>query len=112
MLVGITVFVLIEFALTGFLETTLVARLLLLERYQRWYPFACTSLYLIHSTIFFVVTAGNSIFRLNNLAIQISGALVTLLCSWAGNRLVNKSHLRTGLREQASPLAPASNLEP
>ena len=60
--VGFTLFILIEFALTGYLATTLISRFALRGRMQRFYPYVCAGPYLLHSTIFFVA-AGNSLFR-------------------------------------------------
>lgn len=86
--VGITLFILIEFALTGYLATTLISRYALRGRLQRFHPYLCAGLYLTHSTIFFVA-GGNSLFSGDDLAIQLSGACLTLACAWVGNRLVN-----------------------
>jgi hypothetical protein len=85
--VGLTLFILIEFALTGYLATTLISRFALRGVLQRFYPYVCAGLYLIHSTIFFVI-AGNSLLRTDDLAIQFGGACLTSACAWAGNRLV------------------------
>jgi hypothetical protein len=85
--VGFTLFILIEFALTGYLATTLISRFALRGRLQRFYPYVCARLYLLHSTIFFVA-AGNSPFRRDDLPIQLGGACLTLTCTWGGNRLI------------------------
>lgn len=85
--VGLTLFILIEFALTGYLATTLISRFALRGRWQRFYPYVCAGLYLLHSTIFFVL-AGNSLLRTSNLLMQLAGACLTLACSWGGNRLI------------------------
>lgn len=85
--VGIILFILFEFALTGYLATTLISRFALQGKLQRFYPYACAGLYLIHSTIFFVA-AGNSILRKDDLVIEFGGACLTLACTWGGNRLV------------------------
>ena len=88
--VGITLFILIEFALTGYLATTLISRFALRGRMQRFYPYVCAGLYLLHSTIFFVA-AGNSLFRRDDLIIQLSGACLAYACTWSGNRLVART---------------------
>jgi hypothetical protein len=87
--IGITLFILIEFALTGYLATTLISRFALRGRLQRFYPYVCASLYLLHSSIFFVVL-GNSLLRVHNLVLQLGGACLTLACTWAGNRLLSQ----------------------
>jgi hypothetical protein len=84
---GISAFILIEFAMTGYLATTLISRFALRGRAQQLYPFVCAGLYLLHSTIFFV-GAGNPFLRRDDLVIQLCGAILTLACSWGGNRLV------------------------
>jgi hypothetical protein len=84
---GISAVVLIEFAMTGYLATTLISRFALRGRMQRLYPYACAGLYLLHSTIFFVA-AGNPLLRVEDLQIQLPGAVMTLAFSWGGNRLV------------------------
>jgi hypothetical protein len=86
--VGISLFILIEFALTGYLATTLISRFILRGGLRRWYPYVCAGLFLIHSTIFFVVGAGNHLFRGDDLALQLAGACLTLACTWAGNQMV------------------------
>jgi hypothetical protein len=86
--VGFTFFILFEFALTGYLVTTLISRFALRGRLQRFYPYVCAGLYLLHSTIFFVA-AGNTLLRRDDLVIQIGGACLTLACTWAGNRLID-----------------------
>jgi hypothetical protein len=103
---GIALVIVIEFAITGYLATTLIARFAWLGRMQRFYPYVCAGLYLLHSTIFFVVAAGNSLFRGEDLAIQLGGACLALTCTWCGNQLVahwsrsrrNEVVLRNGLR--------------
>ncbi len=85
--IGISVFVLIEFAMTGYLVTTLISRFALRGKAQQSYPLVCAGLYLLHSTIFFV-GGGNSFMRKDDLIIQLCGAILTLACSWGGNRLV------------------------
>ena len=52
--VRVTLFILIEFAVTGYLATTLISRFALRGRQQRLYPYVCAGLYLVHSSIFFV----------------------------------------------------------
>jgi hypothetical protein len=86
--VGISLFILIEFASTGYLVTTLISRFLFRGGLRRWYPYVCAGLFLIHSTIFLVVGAGNVLFREDDLAIQLAGACLTLACAWTGNQLV------------------------
>jgi hypothetical protein len=85
--VGITLFILIEFGITGYLATTLICRFALRGSLRRFYPYLCAGLYLIHSTIFFVAV-GNSLFRRDDLAIQLGGVFLTLACTWSGNRLI------------------------
>jgi len=84
---GISVFVLIEFAATGYLATTLISRFVLRGKIQRLYPYVCAALYLIHSTIFFIA-AGNPLLRRDDWIIQICGALLALACTWGGNQLI------------------------
>ena len=86
-LFGISIAVLIEFAMTGYLATTLISRFALRGKLQRLYPYACAGLYLLHSTIFFVA-AGNPLLRVEDLEIQFPGAILALACAWGGNRLV------------------------
>jgi hypothetical protein len=86
---GISTVVLIEFALTGYLATTLISRFALRGKVQGLYPYVCAVLYLLHSTIFFV-GAGNPLLRVEDLAIQFPGAILALACTWAGNRLVDR----------------------
>jgi hypothetical protein len=85
--VGISLFILIEFAVTGYLATTLISKFILRGGQRRWYPYVCAGLFLIHSTIFFV-GAGNRLLEGDNLAIQLAGACVTLVCTWVGNQLL------------------------
>jgi hypothetical protein len=87
MIFGISAFVLIEFAMTGYLATTVISRCYLRSKKQLFYPYVTALLYLVHSTIFFV-TVGNRLFEKDNLAIQFSGAVVAFACSWLGNRAV------------------------
>jgi hypothetical protein len=86
-LFGISIVVLIEFTMTGYLATTLISRFALRGKVQRLYPYACAGLYLLHSTIFFVA-AGNPLLRVEDLEIQFPGAILALACTWGGNRLV------------------------
>ena len=86
---GISLFVLFEFAITGYLATTLISRFVLRGRLQNWYPYVCAGLYLLHSTIFFV-GAGNPIQRSDDLAIQVCGAVLTAACTWGGNQLIGR----------------------
>jgi hypothetical protein len=84
---GISAFVLFEFAMTGYLATTLITRFVLRGKVQRLYPYVCAVLYLLHSTIFFVA-GGNPLLRREDLIIQLCGTLLTLACTLGGNRLV------------------------
>jgi hypothetical protein len=84
---GIVVFIMFEFAMTGYLATTLISRFALRGNMQRFYPPVCAGLYLLHSSIFFIA-AGNSLFRRSDLIIQLGGACLTLACTWGGNRLI------------------------
>jgi hypothetical protein len=77
--------ILIEFAITGYLATTAIARFTLRNGRRHLYPFVGAGLYLLHSSIFFVLS-GNSIFRKDDWIIQLGGAGVTLICTSAGNR--------------------------
>ena len=74
-LFGISSVVLIEFALTGYLLTTLLAAQFLHR--DRWflYPLVSFGLYLIHSEIFFAFT-GNGMLDRQDLTIQIGGACI------------------------------------
>ena len=46
---GITLFILIEFAMTGYLATTLLSRFALRGRMQGFYPYVCAGLYRLDS---------------------------------------------------------------
>jgi hypothetical protein len=74
-LLGISWVVLIEFALTGYLLTTLLAAQFLPRDRWFYYPLASFGLYLIHSGIFFAL-AGNRLLDKQNLTIQIGGACI------------------------------------
>ena len=87
MFFGISLFVLIEFAITGYVVTTFVLRFALRGSVRQLYPYACACLYLLHSTIFFVAL-GNPLLRVEDLEIQFAGAVLALACTWVGNRLV------------------------
>jgi len=84
-LVGISSVVLIEFALTGYVVTTLLSALLIPRLYRYLYPSVCFGLYLIHSEIFFI-GAGNRMFEKSNLAVQIGGACLAFAITLAGDR--------------------------
>ena len=75
LLFGISSVVLLEFALTGYLLTTLLASQFLPR--DRWflYPLVSFGLYLIHSEIFFAF-AGNQMLDREDLIIQIGGACI------------------------------------
>lgn len=94
---GISTVVLIEFAMTGYLATTLISRFALRGKVRGLYPYACAVLYLLHSTVFFVA-AGNPLLRVEDLAIQFPGAILALACTWDGNRLVDRWNRSTSLR--------------
>jgi hypothetical protein len=83
---GISAFVLIEFALTGYLLTTVISALYLPRRQRFLYPLVSGSLYLIHSGIFFVAV-GNHVFDKHNLFIQVGGASITFAVTLVGDRL-------------------------
>ena len=85
-LLGVSGLVLIAFALTGYLLTTLLAALFVPRRRNYVYPAICCVLYLIHSEIYFVAL-GNRMFESRFLvAIQIGGACLTFLTTLAGDR--------------------------
>ena len=87
--VGITLMILIQFGLTGYLVTTGIVGIFF--RFVRYlpYPLAVGVLYFIHSTIFFLA-AGNHFFDKQNLIIQICGTCTAFLCAFAGNKLVGR----------------------
>jgi hypothetical protein len=89
-LFGISSMVLIEFALTGYLLTTLLAAQFLPR--DRWflYPLASFVLYLIHSGIFFVA-AGNRLLDKENLTIQIGGASIAFGLTLIGDHFRNQT---------------------
>lgn len=93
-LIGISIMVLIEFMITGFIVTTLLSALLLPHSHRYFYPAVSFSLYLIHSEIFFVA-AGNRMFDKSNLEIQIGGACITFAVTLAGDHLRQHRLLRT-----------------
>jgi hypothetical protein len=82
--VSISSMVLIEFAFTGYVVTTLLSALLIPRRRRYLYPPVSFGLYLIHSEIFFVA-AGNRMFEKSNLAIQIGGACLAFAITLAGD---------------------------
>jgi hypothetical protein len=85
--VGLTLMILFYFGVTGFLITTLIARLAMRGKSERFYPYVCAGLYLIHSTMFFVAN-GNSPFRISDLTLQLAGSCLMFACTWIGNRLI------------------------
>ena len=91
--------VLIEFALTGYLITTLLAAQFVPR--QRWffYPSASSSLYLIHSGIFFIA-GGNRLLDKQNLAIQIGGASIAFAVTVVGDRMRSR-HFTSALAGHA-----------
>ena len=85
--VGTGAMVLIEFVLTGYVLTTLLAALFLPRRNFCFYPAVCSGLYLIHSAIF-LIALGNHIFESGFfIAFQLGGACLTFLITLAGDRL-------------------------
>ncbi|WP_263382189.1 hypothetical protein [Granulicella arctica] len=97
--IGLTLVILMEYALTGYLATTLIARFSMRGRLQRFYPYVCAGLYLIHSTIFFVL-AGNSSFRTSDLILQVAGACATFASTLGTNQLISKANERRRESEQ------------
>ena len=85
-LVGISSVVLIEFAITGYLLTTLLSALFVPRNHRYLYPAISLSLYLIHSEIFFIA-AGNRMFVSNNLAIQLGGGCIAFAVTLAGDHM-------------------------
>ena len=79
-------FVLIEFAITGYLLTTVISALYLPRRQRFLYPSVSAGLYLIHSGIFFVAV-GNHLLDKQNLSIQIGGACITFALTFIGDRM-------------------------
>ena len=89
---GMSFMVLIEFAVTGYLFTTLGAALYLPRTYRFLYPLLSSTLYLIHSEIFFL-SLGNRILDVHNLSIQIGGACSAFALTLAGDYLRGSSTL-------------------
>jgi hypothetical protein len=83
---GMSAMVLIEFAFTGYLLTTLLAALFMPRRQRVLYPLVSFGLYLIHSGIFFVL-AGNRILNKYNNSIQIGGACIVFAVTLFGEHL-------------------------
>jgi hypothetical protein len=83
---GVSAMVLIEFAVTGYLLTTILSALYLPRRHRFLYPLATFGLYLIHSGIFFV-GVGNRILDKHNLSIQIGGACIAFALTTVGEHL-------------------------
>jgi hypothetical protein len=83
---GMSVFVLLEFAITGYLVTTAIAAFFLPLRGRFLYPAACSCLYLLHSEIFFV-GVGNPWFYKRNVVIQVGGAFLAFMLTLLGDRM-------------------------
>jgi hypothetical protein len=83
---GMSVFVLMEFTVTGYLLTTVISALYLPRRQRFLYPSISAGLYLFHSGIFFI-GVGNHILDKQNLSIQIGGACITFALTLIGDRL-------------------------
>jgi hypothetical protein len=105
-LFGISIVVLIEFAMTGYLATTLISRFALRGKVQRLYPYACAGLYLLHSTIFFVA-AGNPLLRVEDLdpvprrnsGVSVHMGRKSTGCSLGqGQQCLARCSLKTGFR--------------
>jgi hypothetical protein len=96
LLFGISSVVLIEFALTGYLLTTLLAAQFFPR--NRWflYPSVSFGLYLIHSGIFFAFS-GNRLLDKEDLTIQIGGSCIAFGLTLIGDRFRN-SNLPTTIR--------------
>jgi len=90
LLFGISSVVLIEFALTGYLLTTLLAAQFLPRDRWFFYPLASFGLYLIHSEIFFAFS-GNRLLDREDLAIQIGGACIAFGLTLAGDHFRHSS---------------------
>lgn len=79
--------VLMFFGYTGYLITTAIAGFTL-RKYKKWvYPATTALLYVLHSTIFFLMAGNHMINRRNNV-IQLCGALVAFWCAWVGTALL------------------------
>jgi hypothetical protein len=89
-LFGISAMVFIEFALTGYLLTTLLAAQFLPR--ARWfsYPLVSLCLYLMHSTLFFTLL-GNRVLDRHDLAIQVGGGGMAFLLTAVGDRYRKRS---------------------
>jgi hypothetical protein len=92
-LIGIALFVLIEFTMTGYLVTTALASVFLRSRAWFLYPIASAALYLIHSEAFFVAV-GNKMFDKSNARIQVLGACITFACTFAGSRVLSRRGIK------------------
>ena len=86
LLFGLTSVVLIEFALTGYLLTTLLAALFLPRDRWFFYPLTSFGLYLVHSRMFFA-SAGNRLFEGKDRTIQIGGACIAFGLTLIGDHL-------------------------
>jgi hypothetical protein len=78
--------VLLEFGLTGYLVTTLLAALFVPRRQRLLYPLLSAALYLLHSEVFFLA-AGNHLSDTHNLPLQIGGVFVAFGVTIFGDRL-------------------------
>ncbi len=94
-LFGVSSWVLIEFAITGYLLTTLLAAQFLPRARWFFYPLASFGLYLIHSGIFFVL-AGNRLLNKENLTIQVGGACIAFGLTLIGDRFRRRGSLVFG----------------
>jgi hypothetical protein len=89
-LFGLSSVVLIEFALTGYLATTLLAAQFLPRDRWFFYPVASFGLYLIHSGIFFGLL-GKRILDRQDLTIQIGGACIAFGLTLIGDHFRNSN---------------------
>jgi peptidoglycan/LPS O-acetylase OafA/YrhL len=86
LLFGIGSMVIIEFAMTGYLLTTLLAAQFLARHRWFFYPLASFGLYLIHSEIFFAFS-GNGLLDKHDMTIQFGGACIAFGVTVLGNHL-------------------------
>jgi hypothetical protein len=107
LLLGISSVVLIEFALTGYLLTTLFAAQFLPRNRWFFYPLTSFGLYLIHSGIFFAV-AGHRLLDKEVLAIQIGGACIAFAVTLIGDHFRKSNDPLPNLHKQS----PGSWVEP
>ncbi len=106
---GISAMVLIEFALTGYLLTTLLAAQFLPRAQWYSYPLVSFGLYLIHSRIFFSLL-GNRILDRRNLIIQIGGACIAFVVTLIGDHCRKSNWPTSGFWKQDSGPKNESNL--